>query len=383
MRTVRVVFLVLLFSLLFAGVASAAPRVILDGKELTFDVPPVIENGRTLVPLRVIFEGLGAGVQWDDSARSVVATKGDTVISLTVGSPVAAKNGTFVSIEVPPEIIDGRVLVPLRFVSEALDCSVSWDSTTSIVTVTSTSSQPPASPGGQSSESFNNDTIKGALLRPQIHIGAHVDLFGQVYTDAIKVGDNGSGYLVTVLAGTQALHPFVALQGKPDIARGDYVHVLGTITGQSVPNSFSVVPDNIYIEAASVGKVTSIEVLAPALKTIEPGTSVQQDGLAVTVTKVEFAGKETRVYISAQNTSSYMIHIYDQEATAQQGSMLYPQRPVYNGDYKEISVDLHPNGATEGMLMFAPVNLDAGRLDLTFFYSGNDQDNKMKIGLTW
>lgn len=66
------VVVALVVALSFVSFAQAAPQVILDGRTLTFDVPPTIENGRTLVPLRTIFEALGADVQWDSPTQTVL-----------------------------------------------------------------------------------------------------------------------------------------------------------------------------------------------------------------------------------------------------------------------------------------------------------------------
>lgn len=119
--------------------AFAAPRILLDSKQLSFDVPPTIEQGRTLVPMRAIFEALGADVQWDGATRTVTATRGQTAIRLTIGVKTAYKNGAPVVLDVPAKIVNGRTLVPLRFVSESPDCRVDWDAKTQTVTITSAS----------------------------------------------------------------------------------------------------------------------------------------------------------------------------------------------------------------------------------------------------
>ena len=127
-------FVVVFVLLLSAGAALAAPRVVVNGQGLTFDVPPVIEQGRTLVPLRAIFEALGAGVNWDDSTQTVTATKGGMEIKLVIGG-LAYKNGQPVALDVPAKIVNGRTLVPLRFVSEALGASVWWNDAAQTVTI--------------------------------------------------------------------------------------------------------------------------------------------------------------------------------------------------------------------------------------------------------
>jgi len=110
--------------------------VILDGTALTFDVPPQIIDGRTLVPLRAIFEALGAEVNWDGNTQTITATDDDTEIILTIGSTTATVNGQATQIDVPAMIIDGRTLVPLRFVAESFGVDVDWDATTRTITIT-------------------------------------------------------------------------------------------------------------------------------------------------------------------------------------------------------------------------------------------------------
>jgi len=130
-------FLVLsLIALVMAGLSLSLPaaaadasavKVFVDGRQLTFDVPPMIENGRTLVPMRAIFEALGAEVYWDEPEQTVSAFKGDTGIAIQIGNLYANVNNSAIALDVPPKIVNGRTLVPLRFVSEALGCSVNWN----------------------------------------------------------------------------------------------------------------------------------------------------------------------------------------------------------------------------------------------------------------
>jgi beta-lactamase superfamily II metal-dependent hydrolase len=129
----------LVLSFLLISPALAAPKVILDGQQLTFDVPPVVDQGRVLVPMRAIFETLGASINWDPAAKTVSATKEQTTVKLTIGIRTAYKNGTPGTLDVPPKIVGGRTLVPLRFVSEALGSEVLWDGKTQTVTINSTS----------------------------------------------------------------------------------------------------------------------------------------------------------------------------------------------------------------------------------------------------
>lgn len=101
--------------------------VTLNGDIISFDQPPVIENGRTLVPLRAIFEALEAQVEWDGGSKTITASKNGVNISLKIDNPDAVKNGQTITLDVPAKIINGRTLVPVRFVSDCFGVGVSWD----------------------------------------------------------------------------------------------------------------------------------------------------------------------------------------------------------------------------------------------------------------
>lgn len=108
----------------------------LDGKYLDFDAPPMLVSDRTLVPLRVIFEALGADVQWYGESQTVKAIKDDTEIALVVGGK-AYINGQLTPLDVPAMIVNDRTLIPLRFVSEAMGCQVNWIGATRTVIINS------------------------------------------------------------------------------------------------------------------------------------------------------------------------------------------------------------------------------------------------------
>lgn len=126
----------------YAVLAEDNVTVTVNGNKLNFDQPPIIKDGRTLVPLRAIFEALGAEVLWLEDKQAVAAQSGDTTIVMQIGKNKFGKmtssdDGVFYDLDVPPEIINGRTLVPARAVAEALDCSVNWDGSTQTVTISS------------------------------------------------------------------------------------------------------------------------------------------------------------------------------------------------------------------------------------------------------
>lgn len=108
-------------------VRAARIPVYLNNREIPFDQQPVITDGRTLVPLRAIFEAMGAEVSWDGSNSTVSAKRGDIVISLKIGEKVMYKNSSPITLDVAARIEGDRTLVPLRAVSEAFGAGVEWD----------------------------------------------------------------------------------------------------------------------------------------------------------------------------------------------------------------------------------------------------------------
>ena len=109
--------------------------VILNGNKLSFTQTPVIENGTTLVPMRAIFEAMGASVEWDGTTQTVISVKDDTTISLTLNKETAIVNGESISLAVPAKLINGNTMVPLRFVSESLGAEVNWDGGSKTITI--------------------------------------------------------------------------------------------------------------------------------------------------------------------------------------------------------------------------------------------------------
>ena len=102
--------------------------VLVDGNKVEFDQPPIIENDRTLVPMRAIFEVLGSSVNYYDygESKTVYASRGLKSVFFEIGSDEMYIDGDAVTIDVPAKIVNSRTLVPLRAVSEALDTVVEW-----------------------------------------------------------------------------------------------------------------------------------------------------------------------------------------------------------------------------------------------------------------
>jgi len=110
-------------------------KVVLNGKQLQFDVQPQVISDRTFVPMRAIFEALGAIITWDKKDYSVTGIKGNTTIKLKINDNIALVNNREVSLDASPKVINGRTLIPLRFVGEALGALIDWDESSKSVLI--------------------------------------------------------------------------------------------------------------------------------------------------------------------------------------------------------------------------------------------------------
>jgi hypothetical protein len=107
----------------------------LDGKTLSFDVPPQITGSQQMMPVRAILEAMGATVSWDDHTKTATATKGVTTVVLPLNSQFAEINDAPYALDSTPEIVDGRILAPLNFVVDAFGAQVVWDESAQTATI--------------------------------------------------------------------------------------------------------------------------------------------------------------------------------------------------------------------------------------------------------
>ena len=114
------------------------PQMTVNGATSYIDAPPVIKNGRTLIPVRAAVEALGGTVLWNSSAREVSLSRGENTIVLKIDSTEAYFNSVAYSLDSAPEIISGRTMLPIRFIAESFGFSVSWDNACKTVTITDT-----------------------------------------------------------------------------------------------------------------------------------------------------------------------------------------------------------------------------------------------------
>ncbi len=125
---------VMMCSSAFAGDIS----VNLNGENVEFsNQAPVIIEGRTLIPLRGVFEKLGYEISWDNETKTATFTKVDTEVKVTVNANSFTVNGGSINLDVPAQIVNGSMMLPLRAVGEATGLKVDWDNENKAVNLSS------------------------------------------------------------------------------------------------------------------------------------------------------------------------------------------------------------------------------------------------------
>lgn len=139
--------------------------VIVDNQNLSFETPPVNNQGTVMVPMRAVFEALHASVTWSEKDQKVTAEKEGVLVQLIPGSPFAHINDRAVVLSSSPYVSNGNTMVPLRFVSEAFGASVSWNPIDQSVTINSMSSN--AASGQNTADTLpQNNTAASATFVP-------------------------------------------------------------------------------------------------------------------------------------------------------------------------------------------------------------------------
>lgn len=126
-------------TLTYAAESTGDIQVQLSGKQLSFDIAPVIEQGTTLVQFRPVFEAMGMKVDWDPATNKVTGDRRGVHIELTLNSATAVVNGETKTLEQSARLIDGFTFVPLRFIGEASEYDVTWTDDTRTVDLKETS----------------------------------------------------------------------------------------------------------------------------------------------------------------------------------------------------------------------------------------------------
>ncbi len=196
--TMKKLIILLLMACVLVSISSPAfasdeIRVYVDDELLQLDEPPIIQEGRTLVPMRALFESLGASVEWEADTHTAVGERDNVTVRIPIGSTMPTINNRIETIEVAAQILDGRTYIPLRFVGEAFGDDVHWDGDTRSITITRAEAEL-----ADSAEPDREDETK-PIESLSVWVEADPEVVpeggGQTVTINVTVADN-HGYLV-------------------------------------------------------------------------------------------------------------------------------------------------------------------------------------------
>ncbi|ERN52038.1 stalk domain-containing protein [Alkalihalophilus marmarensis] len=177
-------------------------NVMMNDYQVDMSAPVQIKDETAMIPMRVIYEELGADVKWDQSSKSVTAAKGNDVITVSIGSHTALLNGSETTLTIAPYAYQQRTYVPLRFVSESLGASVRWDQSANTIYIESHEALTPSAQefelkvgGIQLADS--TETVEQILGTPVEQVASSYSFSWNVYHEGFKqymqVGlENGS-----------------------------------------------------------------------------------------------------------------------------------------------------------------------------------------------
>ncbi len=363
---VTTTLLVLLAVLWIAPPSSAdSPiRLIVDTKDITASAAPVIQNGRTLVPVRFVSEELGADVSWNEAERTVLITKDGHSVMLRIDSHLveyANQETSYALCDVAPNIINERTYVPLRLVGDALGAGVNWEESSKTVYVNST----------QTSQNTPFFDMKIASVVPGQTITGPTDLKAlfpsQVPTGATEIKflilspDTAKG-VVAARGGT----PTSSYRWLPDLKQnGNRILVASVydvngqfLAGDAIPIKVAVAP-SVSISGISPGQVIKEAV------SLSPNLNFSAAYVKYEITNLD----NNKVFLSSESdpqgvykwspmmedngNTALRVIAYDGEGIA------YPGEPI--AVITSLERKLALAGVSEGKVIDGPVTLSASR----------------------
>ena len=145
---------ILIFAMSAVNALAADIKIYIDGKEIQCDASPYLENDRTFIPMRFAAEPLGAYVGWDESTQTASFIKGDNTVQVIVGSDTAYVNGAAKKLDAAARVRNDRTFVPIRFVSESLNCDCVWQNNAVYITTKNNNN------GNNNNNNNNNGSFK-------------------------------------------------------------------------------------------------------------------------------------------------------------------------------------------------------------------------------
>lgn len=208
--------------------------------------------------------------------------------------------------------------------------------------------------------------------------GYPVDIKGQIFTDPISQ-NNQVQYQIYLDPQNSSQNTIVITQGAPKFKNGDYIEVKGTVYKEiSAQNSLGATLTLPLIDGTSVTKSTREAVVAPTIATSHNIPSETQNGVTVSVDKVEFAKSETRVYLTVTNKSSSGASIEAMSATLVQGTNQLQQKMLFNANYPTLPTTIAKGVIAHTVIVFDAADVSGGSLKLDIPAMSSDFTVDMK-----
>jgi hypothetical protein len=307
------------------ALAQDAISVTLNGQPIGFGgVPPTQVGGRVLVPLRGVFEALGAQVDYDAASGTVFAARGETQVQLRIGSTQATVNGQTRVLDVPAQTRLGRTLVPLRFVSEAMGAQVDWNPGTRLVSISGTTdvSDPngPFGPGPRATPTPLPDPIYNPPVAGRSVSGTVVKVDPTAPASiTLRVGTGFRTFVVdadtplmrqttgVVQAGaTPQFGPGVALNDIAELAPGEEVRVRTDDEGQVIDITSQVSLVTARVRSVQGNQIVLDDARGTTLTTGPNLRFVDARGRTVPTASLQ-AGQTITLYIAPSTRRIYQI----------------------------------------------------------------------------
>ena len=233
---------IMLNSTVLIGQASADRiQIFVNDREIHTDVAPQIIQDRVLIPVRFIATALQAEVEWDEASKTVIITEGGKTIQLAIGQETWLNGRSVAALDVPAQIIGGRTMVPVRLVSEAFGADVQWNPDTRSVHISRTPDQKNSLPVVGSA-----DNLKQLLFQANLNESA----FGYLRKEALPALSGAKGESTQDAAANQAPAPSDYSQTNVQVAGVDEADIVKT-DGTYI---YQVNKQRVIIARAFVGK---------------------------------------------------------------------------------------------------------------------------------
>lgn len=218
--------------------------------------------------------------------------------------------------------------------------------------------------------------LQSVYADPDSYKGKYIKVSGQIFTEPQYDDDLVAYQLFQDVSNSGNLTIAVTNDIECEAKNGDYVFVDGRIDGEFVgENAFGMEVTALSIQDATIEVSDYISVVSPALKTIDCNISQNQHDYTITISKVEFAKEETRLYVKIENNGSATFNFYEFEAVVIQGNTQFEEEANFMADYPELQNNILPGVVTEGIITY-PAMDSTQNLSITIEASSDNYDEE-------